>query len=97
MPGPCSEKSASPREGKGHRRRRRSAVGNTWAGWGSIPVVFPPGMAGHPCLIHERRPFPSKEKRRISERDDLGPPVVSGGQEIVWDPETSILAHGEGL
>ena len=35
MPGTCFEKSASPREGS-----RRSAVGNTWAGWGSIPVVF---------------------------------------------------------
>ena len=23
------------------RHHRRSAVGNTWAGWGSIPVVFP--------------------------------------------------------
>ncbi len=55
MPGPCSDKSPSPREGRGHcRRRRRSAVGNTWAGWGSVPergLVCFPGMAGHPCLI----------------------------------------------
>ena len=51
MPCPCSEKSPSPREERGHWRRRRSAVGNTWAGWGSIPVFFPPGMAGHSCLI----------------------------------------------
>jgi hypothetical protein len=51
MPCPCSEKSPSPREGRGHWRRRRSAVGNTWAGWASIPVFFFPGMAGHPCLI----------------------------------------------
>jgi hypothetical protein len=29
-----------------------------------------------------RRPFPSKEIRRISERDDPGPPVVPGGQGI---------------
>jgi len=29
-----------------------------------------------------RRPFPSKETRRISERDDPGPPVVPGGQGI---------------
>ena len=38
-----------------------------------------------------RRPFPSKENRQISERDDLGPPVVPGGEECrsVWDPETS--------
>ena len=26
-----------------------SAVRNTWAGRGSMPVVFPPGMADHPC------------------------------------------------
>jgi len=38
------EKSASPRERRGHWRRRRSAVGNTWAGWGSIPIVFPQGL-----------------------------------------------------
>ncbi len=25
-------------------------MGNTWAGWGSISVVFPPGMSGPPCL-----------------------------------------------
>jgi hypothetical protein len=29
-----------------------------------------------------RRPFPSKETRRISERHDPGPPVVPGGQGI---------------
>ena len=29
-----------------------------------------------------RSPFPSKENRQISERDDLGPLVVPGGQEI---------------
>jgi hypothetical protein len=29
-----------------------------------------------------RRPFPSKANRQISERDDLGLPVVPGGQEI---------------
>jgi hypothetical protein len=29
-----------------------------------------------------QRPFPSKENLRISERDDLGPPFVPGGQEI---------------
>ena len=29
-----------------------------------------------------QRPLPSKENRQISKRDDLGPPVVQGGQEI---------------
>ena len=46
---------------------------------------FPPGMAVHQCptlcamtlsLSNEN------ENRQISERDDLGPPVVPGGQEI---------------
>ena len=64
-------------------------MGNTWAGQGSIPVVFFPGMAGHPCLILHARPFPSKENQRISERDDLGPPFVPGVRRSVWDPETS--------
>ena len=75
MPGPCSQKSLSPREGRGHWRRRRSAVGNTWAGWGSIPVVF--SLAWQVTRVSScvRRPFPSKEIRRISERDDPGPPV----------------------
>jgi hypothetical protein len=67
------------------RRLRRPTVGNTWAGWGSIPIVFFPGMAGHPCPLvppYVRRPFPSKENRQISERDEIGPPVVPRGQEI---------------
>jgi hypothetical protein len=39
-PDPCSE-SVQPRRGEGLLRRfRRPAVGNTWAGWGSMPVVF---------------------------------------------------------
>jgi hypothetical protein len=33
-----------------------------------------------------RRPFSSKENRRISERDDLGPPFEPGGQEIGLGP-----------
>jgi hypothetical protein len=62
MSDPCSE-SVPPRGGEGVRRpqalrhdttttirrSRRPAVGNTWAGWGSMPVVFFPGMEGHPC------------------------------------------------
>ena len=35
-----------------------------------------------------RYPFPSKESRRYR-KNDLGPPVVPGGQEIGLDPETS--------
>jgi hypothetical protein len=64
------------------RRLRRPAVGNTWAGWGSMPIIFSPGMAGHPCHTLRATSLSSKENRQISERDDLGPPVVPGGQEI---------------
>ena len=56
--------------------------GERWAGWGSIPVFFSPGWQVtrvSPCV---RGPFPSKEIRPISERDDPGPPVVPGGQGI---------------
>ena len=87
-PGPCSEKSASPREGRGHCAagvppcRRRSAVGNQWAGWGSIPVVLSLGWQVTCVSSYVRCPFPSKETRRILERDDPGPPVVQGGQGI---------------
>jgi len=58
---------------------KRSAVGNAWAGWGSIPVFFPPGWQVTRVSPYVRGPFPSKEIRRISERDDLSPPVVPGG------------------
>ena len=54
-------------------------MGNAWAGWGSIPVFFPPGWQVTRVSPYVRGPFPSKEIRRISERDDPGPPVVPGG------------------
>ena len=59
-------------------------MGNTWARWGSIPVVFSPGMAGHLRLILHATvtSLSLKENRRVLERDDLGPPFVPGGQEI---------------
>jgi hypothetical protein len=75
MPCPCSEKSPSPREERGHWRRRRSAVGNTWAGWASIPVFFFLAWQVTRVSSYAQRPFPSKEIRRTSERDDPGPPV----------------------
>jgi len=52
-----------------------------WAGWGSIPVFFPPGWHVTRVSPYVRGPFPSKEIR-ISERDDPGPPVVPGGLGI---------------
>ena len=52
---------------------------------GFDPRIFSPGMSVDSFLIlqsYVRRPFPSKETRRIPERDDLGAPFVPGGQEI---------------
>ena len=47
--------------------------------------IFP--LDGHyasfvPHSTYVQHPFPSTENRQIQERDDLGPPVVPGGQEI---------------
>ena len=53
-------------------------MGNAWAGWGSIPVFFPPGWQVTRVSPYVRGPFPSKEIRRISERVDPGLPVVPG-------------------
>jgi hypothetical protein len=47
-----------------------------------MPVVFFLGWKVARVPPYVRRPFPSKENRQISERDDLGPTVVPGGQEI---------------
>ena len=60
---------------------RRYDVGATWAR-ASIPVLFPLGRQVTRVPPYVRYPFPSKENRHIPERDDLGPPVVAGGQEI---------------
>jgi hypothetical protein len=47
------------------------------------PFFFPLRWQVTRVPPYVRRPFPSKENRRqISERDDLGPPVIPGGQEI---------------
>ena len=64
-------------------------MGEPWAGWGSIPAVFFPGQVTR-VPPYVRSPFPSKENRQISERDDLGPPVVPGMgvMRSVGDPET---------
>ena len=86
MPGPCSEKSASPREGRGHgrrrghKRRRRSAGEHIpWVGVRSL-YCFPLAWQVIRVSSYMRRPFPSKETRRISrERDDPGPPVAPVG------------------
>jgi hypothetical protein len=46
------------------------------------PWVFSLGWQITRVPPYVRRPFPFKENRQISERDDLGPPVLPGGQEI---------------
>ena len=61
---------------------KRSAVGNEWAGWGSIPVFIFRGWQVTRVSPYVRGPFLSKETRQISERDDPGPPVVPGGLGI---------------
>jgi hypothetical protein len=72
----------SPPRGEGALRRRRSAVGNTWVGWGLILVDFFLGWQVTFVPFYARRPFPSKETRRRLEGDDPDPPVVPGGQGI---------------
>jgi hypothetical protein len=47
--GPALRRARHPERGGGTERRRRFAVGSTWTGWGSIPVVFPLG-----CLVTRR-------------------------------------------
>ena len=42
----------------------------------SLPVFFSPGWQVTCVSPYVRSPFPSKEIRRISERDNPGPPVV---------------------
>jgi hypothetical protein len=45
---------------------------------------FPSANASQVTRVppYVRYPFPSQESRHVLERDDLGPPVVPGGQEI---------------
>ena len=52
------------------------------------PPLFPPGMAGHPCLTLLATSL-SLQGDPAKPRDDPGPPVVPGGQGSIWDPETS--------
>ena len=58
-------------------------MGTTWGRVGLGARSFFPLDGRSPRVPpYVRRPFPSKENRQILERDDLGPPVVPGGQEI---------------
>ena len=81
--------------GKGAlRRRRRSAVGNTWAGWGSIPLVFFLGVSGHPCLILRATSLSLQgEPANIGLGCSRPARCTRGSGDRVrrsaWDPETS--------
>ena len=82
-----------------YKRRRRSALWTNGPGGVRCPYFFPLGWQVTLVSSYVRRPFPSKEIRRISERDDAGPPVVlPGGQGIglgsVWDP---VVTVGQGI
>ena len=80
MPGPCSEKSAPPREGRGHSGCRAAGV-PSWGphGPGGVRSPYPISLAWQVTRVshYVRQPLPSKETRRIPERDDPGPPVYS--------------------
>jgi hypothetical protein len=82
MPGPCSE-SVPPLGGEGALRPQALRSG---ANLGRVGVdtrsCFSLGWQVTRVPPYVRLPFPSKENRQISERDDLGPPVVPRGQEI---------------
>jgi hypothetical protein len=67
----------------------RYAVGETWAGLGSISVTFFPGMAGHPYpTLRATFLSLSKENRQISERMIAARPSYQGVRRSVRDPET---------
>ena len=66
--------------------------GERWAGWGSIPVFFPPGWQVTSVSPYVRGPFQSFPPRRSGEyRKVLIParPLYQGGWGSVWDPEPS--------
>ena len=71
------------------RHHRRSAVGNTWAGWGSIPVVFP--WHGRPPVSHPTCDISCPPRRTGEYWKAMIParPLYRGVRRSVWDPETS--------
>jgi hypothetical protein len=71
------------------RRRGVPPWGTHGPGEVRCPYFFSLGWQVTRVPPYVRGPFPSREIRRISERDDPGPPVVPGRQGIGLDPETS--------
>ena len=68
-------------------------MGNTWAGWGSIPVFFSPAWHITRVSPYARRSFPSKETFEYREGMILGP--AQGVRGSVWDPEPSSERVGD--
>jgi hypothetical protein len=64
------------------RRRSFPPWGTHGPGGVRFPYFFSLGWQVTRVSPYVRGPFPSKEIRRISERDDPGPPVVPGGLGI---------------
>ena len=90
MPGPCSEKSASPRDGRGHCRRRR---------WGThgprgvrSPYFFPLACQltrfssfNPTCDV----PFPPRRPGEYRKGVIPARPLYQGVGGSVWDPDPS--------
>ena len=85
IPGPCSEKSASPREGRGH-----CAAGvPPWVHMGRVGFdLFPPGRSR---VSHPTCEVPFTPRRSGEYRKGMIParPLYQGGCGSVWDPEPS--------
>jgi hypothetical protein len=76
------------------RRHRRYDVGETWAGWGSITVVFFHWDGRSPvphntCDI----PFPPRSTGRYRKRMISARLSYQGVRRSVWDPETFAQAE----
>jgi hypothetical protein len=65
--------------GANRAQRRRSIPPGTMGRVGFDSHIFLPGWQVTRVSPYVRGPFPSKEIRRIPERDDPGPPVVPRG------------------
>jgi hypothetical protein len=93
--GPCSEKRARhPERGGGTEAPQAFRRGEHRGRVGSIPVVFPPGMAGHPCLILWDVPFPPRSTGEYRKGMISARPLYQGVRRSICDPETSKVRMG---
>jgi hypothetical protein len=75
MPCPCSERARHPGRGGGTGAAGVPPRATHGPGGVRSPYFFPLAWQVNRVSSYVRRPFPSKEIRRTSERDDPGPPV----------------------